>query len=182
MDEGETAPSRPWLAVGQELSELLGRIDPAAFGGIMRMFDDERRRWFFTGQGRSGLVAQMAAMRFMHLGRPAHLVGEATAPAIRAGDGMVIVSGSGETPVSVSFGRIAKAEQAVLVLLTHKPRSTLAGIADAVLPVPVRATAQFGGSLFEQASLVLLDGAVLALMRGHPDADAQMHRRHTNLQ
>ncbi len=50
----------------------------------------------------------MAAMRFMHMGREAHVVGEATAPSIRAGDGLVIVSGSGETAVSVNFARIAK--------------------------------------------------------------------------
>ncbi len=182
MDEGEIASPRPWVAVGQEIARLLDRIDPAAFRDLVQVFDDPRRRWFFTGQGRSGLAAQMAAMRFMHLGRAAHAVGEATAPSIRAGDGMVVVSGSGETPVSVSFGRIAKTEQATLVLLTHKPRSTLAGIADVVLPVPVGTTAQFGGSLFEQACLLLLDAVVLALMRQLPDADARMRHRHTNLQ
>ena len=92
----------------------------------------------------------MAAMRFMHIGRAVHFVGEVTAPSIRKGDGLLIVSGSGETPVSVGFARIAKAEGAEVVHLTHKPASTMAGIADVVLPVPVETTAQFGGSLFEQ--------------------------------
>ncbi|MGH8115363.1 MAG: SIS domain-containing protein, partial [Rhodanobacteraceae bacterium] len=158
--------------MGQELNHLLSQIDPVTFRELVNVFEDTQCRWFFTGQGRSGLVAQMAAMRFMHLGRTVHVVGDATAPSIRQGDGMVIVSGSGETPVGVGFGRIARAEQARLVLLTHKPRSTLAGIADIVLPVSVAGTVQFGGSLFEQASLLLLDAVVLLLMRRLPDANA----------
>ena len=121
-------------------------------------------------------------MRFMHIGREAHFVGEATAPSIRKGDGLLIVSGSGETPVSVGFARIAKAEGAEVVLLTHKPASTIAGIADAVLPVPVETTAQFGGSLFEQTSLILLDAVILALARELPDAHDRMLHRHANLQ
>ena len=49
----------------------------------------------------------MAAMRFMHLGRDSHVLGEATAPSVRHGDVLVAVSGSGETPVTVAFARIA---------------------------------------------------------------------------
>ena len=182
MDAEQTAQSRPWLAVGQEIAGLLARIDPAAFSRIVKAFDDPARRWFFSGQGRSGLVAEMAAMRFMHIGREVHFVGEVTAPSIRKGDGLAIVSGSGETPVSVGFARIAKAEGAEVILFTHKPASTIAGIADAVLPVPVETTAQFGGSLFEQTSLILLDAVILELARGLPDAHRQMLHRHANLQ
>jgi 6-phospho-3-hexuloisomerase len=111
-----------------------------------------------------------------------HFVGEATAPSIRKGDGLLIVSGSGETAVSVNYGRIASSEGAEVVLLTHKPNSTLAGIADAVLLVPVEQTAQFGGSLFEQSSLLLLDAIVLELARGISDAHQRMSLRHANLQ
>jgi 6-phospho-3-hexuloisomerase len=182
VDTAETKESRPWVAVGQEIADLLERVDPDSFFRVLKAFDDEARRWFFSGQGRSGLAAQMAAMRFMHLGREAHFVGEPTAPSIRAGDGLVIVSGSGETAVSVNFARIAKAESAGVILLTHKPQSTLARIADAVLVVPVEKTQQFGGSLFEQASLIILDAIVLELARGIPDAHRRMHHRHANLQ
>jgi 6-phospho-3-hexuloisomerase len=108
VDTGQTTQSGPWMAVGQEITDLLERMDPKSFFRVVRAFDDEARRWFFSGQGRSGLVVQMAAMRFMHMGRQAHFVGEPTAPSIRSGDGLVIVSGSGETSVSVNFARIAK--------------------------------------------------------------------------
>jgi 6-phospho-3-hexuloisomerase len=182
MDSREVAASRPWLAVGQEIADTLRRVDAAAFDRLATAFDNEDRRWFFFGQGRSGLSAQMAAMRFMHLGRKVHCVGEATAPSVRRGDGLLVVSGSGETATSVAFARIAKDEDAHVVALTRAPHSTLAGIADLAFIVPVEQSEQFGGSLFEQSCLVLLDSIVLHLARRTPDAHLLMRRRHMNLQ
>jgi 6-phospho-3-hexuloisomerase len=124
----------------------------------------------------------MAAMRFMHLGRTAHFVGEATAPSIRAGDGLLLVSGSGETTTNVHFARIAKAEGVLIVLITREPGSALAKLADCVLIAPIARTTQFGGSLFEQTSLVLLDAIVFELMQRNPDALRKMLSRHTNLE
>jgi 6-phospho-3-hexuloisomerase len=182
MDKGPVAQSGPWLAIGREIAEVLERVDAEAFWRVVDAFREPERRWFFSGQGRSGLVAQMAAMRFTHLGRPAHFVGEATAPAVRAADGLALVSGSGETAVSVHFARIAKAEGAEIVLITGEPNSSLGKLADFVLQAPVASTRQFGGSLFEQASLILLDAIVLELSQTVPDAHTRMFRRHTNLQ
>jgi 6-phospho-3-hexuloisomerase len=182
MDSRQVAQSRPWLAVGQEIADLLERVDAEAFARLVDAFEDRDRRWFFFGQGRSGLAAQMAAMRFMHLGRTVHYVGDVTAPSVRAGDGLLVVSGSGETPTSVGFARIAKSESAAVVVLTSRPHSTLATLADVVLSVPVQRTEQFGGSLFEQSCLILLDGLFHHFARQMPDADAAMRYRHTNLQ
>jgi 6-phospho-3-hexuloisomerase len=61
--------------------------------GAAALFADRTRRWFCSGQGRSGLVAQMVAMRLMHVGFDVHAVGEPTAPSIREGDGLVMISG-----------------------------------------------------------------------------------------
>ncbi|TIN46615.1 MAG: SIS domain-containing protein [Mesorhizobium sp.] len=182
MDSRQIAQSRPWLAVGQEIAEVLGRIDADAFARLVQAFDDPDQRWFFSGQGRSGLLAQMGAMRFMHLGRTVHFVGEVSAPSIRRGDALLIISGSGETPVSTGFARIAKAEGAKVVTLTHQPAGTLAGIADVTLHVPVEKSKQFGGSLFEQSCLILLDSIVLFMAQQIPDAHRLMVHRHTNLQ
>lgn len=182
MDKGTSAGTGPWLAVGQEITELLQRVDPDAFAAVAQAFRDTNRRWFFSGQGRSGLAAQMSAMRFMHLGRRVHYVGEVSAPSIRNGDGLLIISGSGETPVSVGYARIAKQEGAMVVTLTHKPNGSLAKIADVVLPVPVEKTGQFGGSLFEQTSLILLDAVVLDIAAAMEDPHRTMGFLHTNLQ
>jgi 6-phospho-3-hexuloisomerase len=182
LDQGSTAQSRAWLAVGREIAETLERVDAGAFESFVGVFRDAKRRWFFSGQGRSGLVAEMAAMRFMHLGRPAHFVGEATAPSIRIGDGLCLVSGSGNTAVTAHFARIAKDEGAEIALITREPDSALAKLAATVLQVPIEATRQFGGSLFEQTSLILLDAIVFELMQPVPDQHRMMLNRHTNLQ
>jgi 6-phospho-3-hexuloisomerase len=182
MDQGSIAQSRAWLAVGREIAETLERVNAGAFERFVDVFRDESRRWFFSGQGRSGMVAEMGAMRFMHMGRPAHFVGEATAPSIRTRDGLCLVSGSGNTAITVHFARIAKDEGAEIALVTREPDSALAKLADSVLHVPIEATRQFGGSLFEQTSLVLLDAIVLELMQAVPDPHRLMLSRHTNLQ
>ena len=57
---------------------------------------------FVTGAGRSGLAAKAFAMRLMHLGLSAYVVGETISPAIHADDCIVVISGSGETNTIVS--------------------------------------------------------------------------------
>ncbi len=182
MDPRAADEPRPWLAVGRELTELLDRVDPDAFAAFAREAEAAGDRWFFTGQGRSGLAAQMAAMRFMHLGRDAHVLGEATAPSVRRGDRLVIVSGSGRTPVSVGFARIAKDEGARVLLVTYTPDSPLGELADVTLVAPVRESEQLMGNLFEQSALVLLDAVAIHVAEHDPDAKAAMSLRHTNMQ
>jgi len=181
----DTVPAtgpRPWLVVGNEVGSLLATVDDDEFDRALELLRDPARTWFFTGQGRSGLVASMVAMRFMHLGRRVHVQGEVTAPAIRANDGLLVVSGSGVTPVSLHFAEIAKAEGAVLAVVTHEPHSRIADMADAVLTLPARRTVQFGGSLFEQTALLLLDALVLAIAARTSVPYESMSCRHTNLQ
>ena len=127
---------RPWSGVQTEIDDLLARVEPQAFLDTLACLENRQRRWFFSGQGRSGLVAQMAAMRFMHLGFATHVVGEATAPAVSRGDAMLLICGSGRTPVSVGFATIAKAQGAALVLVTRQTGGELAGMADVTLTVP----------------------------------------------
>ncbi len=51
MDSRQIARSRPWLAVGREIAELLDRIDADAFARLVGAFDDPDQRWFFSGPG-----------------------------------------------------------------------------------------------------------------------------------
>jgi 6-phospho-3-hexuloisomerase len=182
MDAQSTHQHRPWLAVGRELTELLDRVDPAQFAAFAREAEPANFRWFFTGQGRSGLSAQMAAMRFMHLGRESHVLGEATAPSVRAGDRLVIVSGSGQTPVSINYARIATSEGATVLLVTYSPGSPLGEIADVTLVAPVLHSDQLMGNLFEQSALILLDAVAIHIAEVDPAAKAGMSHLHTNMQ
>ena len=161
---------------------MLSAVSSDQMSAAVRLFSDRSRRWFCTGQGRSGLVAQMAAMRLMHTGFDVHAIGEATTPSIGADDGLVVFSGSGETPVTVHLARLAVDFGAHVLAVTTRADSTLAGLADAVIEVPATGSAQFGGSLFEQSALLLLDAIALELTAGDPQAHAEMQARHANLQ
>jgi 6-phospho-3-hexuloisomerase len=152
------------------------------FEAVVEEFEDTSRRWFVAGQGRSGLVGHMFAMRLMHLGRSAHVVGETTAPSVRSGDGLLLVSGSGRTPVSVHFAEIARAEGARVAVLTAQPTSRLAELADLSLVLPTSGSTQLGGSQFEQSALVALDALVIRLAAAVDDAPAVLAHLHTNLQ
>lgn len=148
----------------------------------MDTFRQQERRWFFTGQGRSGLVAAMIAMRFMHIGRLCHVVGEPTAPAIRSGDGLAVVSGSGVTATNIAYASTAREEGAVVVGVTRSPGSPLGELSDVVVHVPAVSSVQLGGNLFEQMALILLDSVVTTLGRSLADAGETLRRLHTNLE
>ncbi len=181
MDQG---PDRTdaWLTTTGELVDVFTRVDQRQYREFAGWFDrvDIEHRLFFSGQGRSGLSAQMVAMRFMHMGLPTHVVGEVTAPSIREGDTLVLVSGSGATPVSIGFARVAKREGATVLLVTHQEHSELRSLADASVVIPTAQTRQFGGTLFEESALILLDSIVLDQMRRRPVLAETMAYHHTN--
>ena len=96
MDQDPGRRVDSWQLSGTELRSVLAALPADEYGRFVAGFDQVTSgRLFFSGQGRSGLAAQMSAMRFMHLGLAAHVVGEATAPSVRPATHFVIVSGSG---------------------------------------------------------------------------------------
>ena len=183
----------------------------AALGRVLRAVDGEERRAFgkaiceaktvyAIGAGRSGLVARAFAMRLAHLGLRVHVVGDVTAPAIGVGDLLVAISGSGSTESVLSIARRAIAAGARLALVTgavFAPLTQAAALrvllpptmpsAGAAAPNPaagpdVPALLQPMRTLFEQASLLLLDLVVLDLMAERGTTAAEMERRHANLE
>ena len=67
-----------------------------------------------------------------------------------------------------------------VLAITTREDSSLAAIADVVVAVPAHNSRQFGGSLFEQASLILLGALIIDLTQDDPHAYEVMRRRHTN--
>ena len=72
VDESDASVLR---AVGGEVSGVLSAVSEHQLAEAAQLLADRGHRWFFCGQGRSGLVAQMVAMRLMHVGFEAHVVG-----------------------------------------------------------------------------------------------------------
>ena len=147
------------------------------------------RAVFVIGNGRSGLAAQMAAMRLMHLGLRVHVAGEVTAPAIGAGDVLIAVSGSGSTASVISAADTANNVAASVIAVTTAPASPLAHRADQVLILPAAdkqdrsasITRQYAGSLFEQSVVLAFDALFQALWSSHGQPAEQLWARHANI-
>jgi 6-phospho-3-hexuloisomerase len=145
---------------------------------------------FTVGTGRSGLALQMAAMRFMHLGKNAHVVGETTTPAIVEGDVLVAASGSGSTKRVVAAARTAAEQGAVVLALTTDAGSDLAALATETLLVPAAdkqdfdgtSSAQYAGSLFEQSVVILADALFHVLWQAGDTTARELWRLHANLE
>jgi 6-phospho-3-hexuloisomerase len=182
VDARPDAGDRPWLAVVEEVTQTIDALSADSVDRLVRELSDHDGRIFFSGQGRSGLSAQMVAMRFTHLGYRAHAVGEVTAPSIGQGDLLILFSGSGDTAVTVHFAELARSNGARVVAVTTNPDSRLGLLVDLCLTIPIASTRQFGGSLFEQASLIAMDAVVFAIASRRGITFDEMKARHTNLQ
>jgi 6-phospho-3-hexuloisomerase len=68
------------------------------------------------------------------------------------------------------------------VAVTTNPDSRLGLLVDLCLTIPIASTRQFGGSLFEQASLIAMDAVVFAIASRRGITFDEMKARHTNLQ
>lgn len=155
----------------------------------------EAPRIFFAGAGRSGLMMRALAMRFMHLGKSAYVVGDVSTPAARPGDLLVMASGSGSTATLVTIA--TKAVQQLgckLILITTQPDSPLGQLAH--LTITVHASnkvtnaasttpqLQLGSSTFEEMTLLIGD-ALVANLAMQPElrcTNAQLMERHANLE
>ena len=156
---------------------------------------------FVTGAGRSGLAAKAFAMRLMHLGLSAYVVGETISPAIYEDDCIVAISGSGETNTIVSVAKIAKNRGSKVLALTSYPESTLGQLADSFILVKGRTKKEVDdenymkrqihgnytsltplGTAFELTTLVFLDAIVSELMEKMHQTESDLKARHTVLE
>jgi 6-phospho-3-hexuloisomerase len=146
---------------------------------------------FLAGAGRSGLMGRAFAMRLMHIGLHAYVVGETVTPGIGRDDILIIGSGSGETKSLVSMAQKAKSLGASVAAVTIFPESTIGSLADIVVELPGTPKDQAGdgcttiqpmASLFEQTLLLFYDAVILRLMKERDLKSDQMYGRHANLE
>ena len=161
----------------------------------------ESKNIFVTGAGRSGLAAKAFAMRLMHLGLSAYVVGETISPAIYEDDCIIAISGSGETNTIVSAAKIAKNRGSKVLALTSYPDSTLGQLADSYILVKGRTKKEVDdenymkrqihgnytsltplGTAFELTTLVFLDAIVSELMEKMQQTESDLNAIHTVLE
>ena len=171
-----------------EQVEAIARVDDGAVGDLLGSIS-AANRIFLLGEGRSGLVGRMFAMRLMHLGHQAFVVGETTTPSIAERDLLLAISGSGETGAVVMLAEGARKAGAQVAAVTANPESRLAGLADLVVLLPTQhklegsSSRQYGGSLFEQTTLLLFETIVSMLAAGDATTGfASLAKRHANLE
>ncbi|MET3852547.1 6-phospho-3-hexuloisomerase [Paenibacillus sp. OAE614] len=181
------------LEITKELQRSIARISDGEADQLADMIL-EAGNVFVAGAGRSGLMGRALAMRLMHLGITAYVVGETVTPGIGPGDLLVIGSGSGETQSLVTMAKKAKDIGAAVVTATIHPDSTLGRLSDLPVRLPgtpkeqqaagngEKATIQPMGSLFEQTLIILYDAVVLRLMEQRDQDSSQMFGRHANLE
>lgn len=173
----------------EEVNAVLARLDDGQAEALLAAILGARRV-FVLGLGRSGLLLRMFAMRLMQIGLTAHIVGDATTPAIAPGDLLLALSGSGRTATVLMLARRAKALGAQVAAITSSPATPLAELADLPIIVPagsvksdVTTPTQLPlANALEQAMAIYLDclGAMLAA-RCEQDNVAMM-ARHANLE
>ncbi|HYC79107.1 MAG TPA: 6-phospho-3-hexuloisomerase [Planctomycetota bacterium] len=178
-----------------DLARTLGAVDPAETRALVRALADARAV-FVAGAGRSGLLGRAFAMRLAHLGLRVHAAGDATTPAIGAGDLLLACSGSGKTEAVLSMAVRARQAGARVALVTGAIIAPLTQVAHqrVLLPPIIPAAAQRAEppdpdaffqpmrTLFEQALLLFLDRVTLDLMDALGVSPQDMERRHSNLE
>lgn len=176
--------------VPQEILGVMKAVDPRQVESLLTEIE-QAQRVFVCGAGRSLLMMKAFAMRLVHLGLTAYVVGETITPAIGKGDLLVAGSGSGQTRTTLAMVEAARGRQARVCTLTAHQDSPVARASDlsVLIPTPVtgalpvpRASQQPPGSLFEQTMLVLCESVVLNLMQRHGVTAESMRARHTKLE
>jgi 6-phospho-3-hexuloisomerase len=141
------------------------------------------KKLFVYGVGRSGLAARGFAMRMVQLGIDCFFIGETITPVVSDGDAVLIVSNTGSTMSAIQVANIARRVGARVVSVTGNPTSKLAHASNVVLVLQEPHDADRPrlaplGTLFEDATTLLLDGIVARVMETLGQSEADMRGRH----
>lgn len=162
----------------------------------------QAKRVYVIGAGRSGLVAKAFAMRLMHLGLQAYVVGETITPALNNGDLLVVLSGSGKTRTIADIAKTAHEIGAHICLITSNADSVIGNLSECIVIIEHQRdavqddAAEFEirqmmgdhksfaplGTLFETASMIFADAVISRLMEITQTDESALKNRHTNIE
>ncbi|HSI38736.1 MAG TPA: 6-phospho-3-hexuloisomerase [Methylotenera sp.] len=168
------------------LTTILSETDNSNTAKLLKLVD-EAGRIFIGGAGRSLLVSRFFAMRLVHAGYNVNMIGEIVTPAIKAGDLLVLVSGSGGTETLLPFVKKAKSVGAKLVVISMKKSSAMADAAD--LTIQIGNDSSFPltkgmpmGSQFELSTLLFLEAVIGDIIDAKNLTEEGMRAIHANLE
>ena len=184
------------LSGAERVIKSIDRGSVEEFIGTLVEARKKRRKVFIVGSGRSGLVGKAFALRLMHLGFNTYVAGETIIPALRKGDIVVAISGSGMTKTVVALAEAAKEIGVKVIAVTSHPDSKLGRIADQVVVIKGRTKVAeernyeirqlIGeheslaplGTMFEVSAMIFLDSVIAELMRRLGVTEEEMRKRH----
>lgn len=138
---------------------------------------------FIYGVGRSGLVGKAFAIRLVQLGLKVFFVGETITPIVEPNDLVIIISNTGETMSAIQTANIVRRVGAEVITITAKPHSKLAHAGNMIIHINVRKTENDHslaplGTIFEDTTLIYLDGIVSDVMKRLGEDEKNMRTRH----
>ncbi|MCJ7640062.1 MAG: 6-phospho-3-hexuloisomerase [Euryarchaeota archaeon] len=183
----------------QTIADEIDYVEVNSLISDLESAQQNKKRVFVMGAGRSGLVAKAFAMRLMHLGLNVYVVGETVTPAVETDDLLIVISGSGETKSINEMGALAKAKGTRLASVTSNKDSTLGTISDTAVIVKGRTKVSgmdfmerqvigshisFAplGTMFEISTMIFLDGVIAALMEVTKKSDDDLKKKHATLE
>lgn len=173
--------------IQRKIKDILDNVSQETINEVKQLFF-KTNHIFVYGAGRSGLVAKAFAIRLVHLGFQAYVIGETITVPVQQGDLVVIVSGSGETLPAVMTAEIAHNLGAQVVSITGKKNSDIARYADVTLFISAGCSEKERkryaplGTLFEASVWVLLDGLIADLLHSKHETEEIMRKRHATLE
>ena len=161
------------------------------------------KRIYVIGAGRSGLVAKAFAMRLMHLGLHAYVVGETITPALNKGrcDGRLLGLRAGPRPLPIlprlrtRSVHISASSPRMRIPGSERSRTALSssstsGMRCRTMPSEFEIRQMMGehksfaplGTLFETASMIFADAVISRLMEITKTDESALKNRHTNIE
>lgn len=143
-DQWRASARRALVVEAQGMEQLVKALDGALGESLIPAVDTIRKargRVILTGMGKSGHIARKIAATLASTGTPAMFIHPADAShgdlgMITAGDVVVMISNSGESPELRGILGYSRRFAVPLIAITSETASTLAKEADIVLPLP----------------------------------------------
>ncbi len=169
---------------------------------IQMILDAKTKKIFVVGMGRSGFVGRAFALRLMNLGFNVYFLGETITPAAEKDDLVIAISGTGMTKLVLSATNVAKELGTRVVAITSYKDSPLGQMADLVVPIKGRTRMGWPreedylarqiigereplsplGSIFENNTMVFLDGLIVELMCRMKKNENDLKMRHATIE
>ncbi|MCE7742137.1 MAG: SIS domain-containing protein [Candidatus Heimdallarchaeota archaeon] len=136
-----------------------------------------KKRVYILASGRSAMIGQMFQTRLEHFGVESRFITNTrSVPRLREDDTIVVISGSGTTPIVKAMLETYLVFNPFVIVITSYPTSVIGRLGDVTVKLKGRTKSDLErrskgldstlapeGTAFEQASLAFLDGIVAEL-------------------